>query len=45
LYIKAAQMSHSVQVHYDIYHHWITDKHHQRAFEVLMNQGDRPLPL
>jgi integrase len=42
--LSAAQMGHSVQVHCDIYHHWLTDQHHQRAFEVLMNRSDRPLP-
>lgn len=42
--LSAAQMGHSVQVHCDIYHQWITDQHHQRAFDVLMSRSDRPLP-
>ncbi len=42
--LSAAQMGHSVQVHCDVYHHWLTDQHHQRAFDVLMNRSDRPLP-
>ena len=41
--LGAAQMGHSVQVHTDIYHHWISDRHHQRAFEILMERPDRPL--
>lgn len=41
--LAAQQMGHSVQVHTDIYHQWISDRHHQRAYELLMNRGDRPL--
>lgn len=40
--LVAAQMGHSVQVHTDVYHHWISDRHHQRAFEILMQRPDRP---
>jgi len=42
--LSAAQMGHSVQVHCDVYHHWLTDQHHQRAFDVLMSRSDRPKP-
>lgn len=42
--LAAQQMGHSVQVHTDLYHLWITDRHHQRAFDALMKRGDRPLP-
>ncbi|MBD2743688.1 site-specific integrase [Coleofasciculus sp. FACHB-1120] len=42
LTLAAQQMGHSVQVHTDTYHHWITDKHHQKAFEALMLRSDRP---
>jgi integrase len=42
--LAAQQMGHSVAVHTEQYHHWITDRHHQRAFEVVMMRGDRPLP-
>lgn len=41
--LSAQQMGHSVQVHTDIYHQWISDRHHQRAYDILMNRGDRPL--
>lgn len=41
--LAAAQMGHSVQVHTSIYHHWISDRHHQRAFELLMQRSDRPI--
>jgi len=42
--LSAAQMGHSVQIHCDVYHHWLTDQHHQRAFNILMNRSDRPQP-
>ncbi|NEQ28472.1 MAG: hypothetical protein F6K28_57770, partial [Microcoleus sp. SIO2G3] len=42
--LAAQQMGHSVKVHCDCYHHWITADVHQRAFEALMLRGDRPLP-
>lgn len=42
--LAAQQMGHSVQVHTDLYHHWISDRQHQRAFEALMMRRDRPLP-
>lgn len=42
LSLAAQQMGHSVKVHTDIYHHWITERHHQRAYEVLMNRKERP---
>lgn len=42
--LAAQQMGHSVQVHTDLYHHWITAVHHQRAFERLTLRPDRPLP-
>jgi integrase len=38
--LAAAQMGHSVAVHCSVYHRWITDRHHQRAFEILMNRSD-----
>lgn len=40
--LAAAQMGHSVQVHTEQYHAWISDRHHQRAFEMLMIHPDRP---
>ena len=42
--LAAQQMGHSVKVHSEIYHHWISDQHHQRAFDALMMRSDRPLP-
>ncbi len=42
--LAAQQMGHSAAVHTDLYHLWITDRHHQRAFEALMRRSDRPLP-
>ncbi|MEO1133684.1 MAG: site-specific integrase, partial [Cyanobacteria bacterium J06639_1] len=44
LSLASQQMGHSVQVHTDLYHHWISDRHHQRAFELLMSREDRPQP-
>jgi len=40
--LSAAQMGHSVQVHSNIYHYWISDRHHQKAFDILMARSDRP---
>jgi integrase len=44
LSLAAAQMGHSVQVHTSTYHHWISDRHHQRAFDALLSRPGRPLP-
>jgi integrase len=40
--LAAQQMGHSVRVHQETYHHWITAAVHQRAFEALMLRADRP---
>jgi integrase len=42
--LAAQQMGHCLDVHSDIYHHWISDAHHQRAYDLLCNRSDRPLP-
>lgn len=42
--LASQQMGHSLKVHCDIYHHWITERTHQRAFELMMTKRDRPLP-
>jgi integrase len=42
--LAAQQMGHSYKVHSDVYHHWITDEVHQRAYDLLMQRSDRPLP-
>lgn len=41
--LAAQQMGHSVKVHTDLYHHWISERHHQRAYEVLINNPSRPV--
>lgn len=40
--LAAAQMGHSVDVHTKIYHHWISEDVHQRAYDLLMSRSDRP---
>jgi integrase len=40
--LAAAQMGHTVAVHSERYHHWISDRHHQKAFNLLMNRPERP---
>jgi integrase len=42
--LAAQQMGHSVAVHSDLYHRWISDRHHQKAFETLMMRENRPKP-
>ncbi|MFP4254248.1 MAG: site-specific integrase [Halothece sp.] len=42
LSLASQQMGHSVKVHTDIYHHWISERHHQRAYDLLINRRDRP---
>jgi len=42
--LAAKQMGHSVDVHCDIYQHWIDGHVHQRAYERLLNRSDRPKP-
>lgn len=42
--LAAQQMGHSLEVHSELYHHWISSKQHQRAFELLLKRVDRPLP-
>lgn len=40
--LAAQQMGHSAQVHSELYHHWISERHHQRAFELMMMRLERP---
>lgn len=40
--LAASQMGHSLQIHSRVYHRWISDRHHQRAYDVLINRPDRP---
>ncbi len=42
--LASQMMGHSVQVHCSIYHQWISEEFHQRAFEALMLRSDRPTP-
>ncbi len=42
--LAAQQMGHSAKVHSDLYHHWISDRHHQKAYDLLMQRPDRPKP-
>lgn len=42
--LSAKQMGHSVKVHCETYHRWITADVHQRAFNALMMRSDRPHP-
>lgn len=40
--LAAQQMGHSVAVHSELYHAWISEDVHQRAFEALILRTDRP---
>ena len=42
--LAAQQMGHSSQVHSELYHHWINERHHQKAFELMMMRSERPQP-
>lgn len=41
--LAAAQMGHSVSVHSQIYHAWITEDIHARAYQVLLANPNRPI--
>ena len=42
--LAAKQMGHSLKVHSEMYHTWISDQYHQRAFDLAMQKTDRPQP-
>lgn len=42
--LAAQQMGHSLAVHSETYHHWISDRHHQNAYDLLIGKRDRPKP-
>lgn len=42
LSIAAQQMGHSVAVHTNQYHAWITERQHRKAFETMMHNPSRP---
>ncbi|MCY7275975.1 MAG: hypothetical protein LH702_20115 [Phormidesmis sp. CAN_BIN44] len=41
--LAAQQMGHSLKVHADRYHAWISDDVHQRAYDAAMQRPDLPL--
>jgi integrase len=40
--LAAQQMGHSLKIHTQIYHHWLSEQHHQKAYDLLLNRQDRP---
>jgi integrase len=40
--LAAQQMGHSVQMHNDVYHAWIDERHQQKAYNLIMERSDRP---
>jgi integrase len=42
--LAAQQMGHSLEVHSSVYHHWISEKKHQQAFERMLLNPGRPMP-
>ncbi len=42
--LSAQQMGHSLEVHNRTYQRWITKRHHQKQYDLLMNRPDRPRP-
>ena len=44
LELAAQQMGHSMIVHSQTYHKWISDRHHKRAFDTIMQKPDRITP-
>ncbi|MFE4108573.1 site-specific integrase [Almyronema epifaneia] len=42
--LSAQQMGHSLEVHNRTYQRWITARHHQRIYDLLVNRPDRPRP-
>jgi integrase len=42
--LAAAQMGHRLDVHNRVYQHWLKRSVHQRAFEVLRDNPNRPKP-
>ena len=44
LELAAQQMGHSMTVHSQTYHKWISDRHHKQAFDRIMAKPDRITP-
>lgn len=42
--LSAQQMGHSLEVHNRTYQRWISLRHHQRVYDLLVNRPDRPRP-
>lgn len=40
--LASRQMGHSVDIHTQVYHHWITEDVHQRVYDRIVNHPDRP---
>ena len=40
--LAAQQMGHSAKVHTELYHHWISHQHHQKAFDLIAGKKERP---
>lgn len=36
--LAAQQMGHSLKVHSETYHHWISERHHQRAYDAILEK-------
>lgn len=44
LELAAQQMGHTMKIHSQTYHKWISDRHHQQAFDRIMAKPDRITP-
>ena len=42
--LSAQQMGHSLDVHNKTYQRWISKRHHQRVYDLLLKREDRPMP-
>jgi integrase len=42
LSLAAQQMGHSVSVHTNLYHRWISEHQQEKAFEAVLSRADRP---
>lgn len=42
--LAARQMGHSLSIHVQTYHHWLTEDTYRRTWEILMTRSDRPMP-
>lgn len=41
--LAAKQMGHSVQVHTELYHAWLSANEHRRCWDALIQRSDRPM--